>query len=89
MGMGAGFPLHACTSLLFTSMNTVRHINKRLVMCHNHDRHSLLPADILQQGENGFAGLIIKRAGGLITEQQLGPFGQRARNGYALLLTAG
>ena len=49
----------------------------------------LAAAGILQQFQNLYAGLIVQSTGGLITEQQLGVFRQRAGNGHTLLLTAG
>ena len=46
-------------------------------------------AGILQQLQDALAGDIIQRAGGLVTEQELGVFRQRPGDGHPLLLSAG
>ena len=48
-----------------------------------------LPADVLQQIQNGIGGLGIQGRGGLIAQQHLRVGSQSAGNGNALLLTAG
>ena len=55
----------------------------------DHDRHTLLPAGVLQELEDLLAGHIVERAGRLVAEQELRIFRQRAGDGDALLLAAG
>ena len=53
------------------------------------DGHTVLPALILQQGEDLLARGIVQRAGRLVAQQQTRLFCQRAGDGHALLLAAG
>ena len=55
----------------------------------NDHGHIGLAAGILQQLQDGLAGVVIQGAGRLVAQQQLGFFGQSPGNGHPLLLAAG
>ncbi len=55
----------------------------------DHHGHALLAAGVLQQLEDGLAGDVVQRAGGLVAQQQLGVLGQGPGDGHPLLLAAG
>ena len=55
----------------------------------DHDGHAVFPALLLQKRKDLLAGLVVKRAGRLVAQQKPRPFGQRTRDGHALLLAAG
>ena len=55
----------------------------------DHHGHALRLANILQQLQYFLTGLVIERTGRLIAQQQLRLFGNRAGDGYTLLLAAG
>lgn len=52
------------------------------------DRFSVIPRHRQQELEHEHAGFGIERAGRLVAEKQLGIFGERTGDGYALLLAA-
>ena len=51
--------------------------------------HAGAAAGVLQQFENGLAGVVVQGAGGLVAEQKLWVLGQGPGDGHPLLLAAG
>ena len=73
---------------VFDGDDPVRHGLQRSVVRNDDDRHSLLPAAVLQKLQNLFAGLVVQRAGRLVAEHQLRILRERAGDGDALLFAA-
>ena len=58
-------------------------------MCNDDHGHAAFAAAVLQELEDGLAGLVIQRARRLVAEQELWVFGKRPRDRDALLLPTG
>ena len=69
--------------------DAIGHLGNLRVVCDHHHCGALGPYDVLDDAQHFNAGLVIKRCGGLVGENDLGVLSQRARNRHALLLAAG
>ena len=67
----------------------VGHTGQSCVVGDDNDGAAGFPAGVLQEGQNRLAGLVVQSAGRLVTQKDLGVFGQGAGNGYPLLFAAG
>ena len=69
--------------------DAVGHRGDRRVVGDDDGRRAELAVDALDRLEHDDAGRDVERAGRLVAQQHVGPLGDRARDGDALLLAAG
>lgn len=78
-----------CQASIAQTQDLVVWLNERRIVGHDNNRRLLLIAQIAEQSINIGSGLTVEFTSRLIGQDQLRPFEQRPRNGYALLFTAG
>lgn len=67
---------------------TVRNRRNRRIMRHDHHCRALLAAHVLQNAEHLLAGVVVKRAGRFVTQQNLRILRHRSSDRHTLLLAA-